>query len=479
MLRPSIERGVARSASDALSRLPRALLVVVPASLISALIVVGIAVGSGALELVGSTLALVAAVVAPEVGLGVLVVLAPLQPPPAIPAPGLNFLLVGALLVGCLWRLPIDRPRLRLSASALFLLGFLVYISAQQLPDMLGGYRGDEGHTIGYLFFQVLAGFGLILAAGYLLRGRSPWPILIMAMIGAALAAIVTVATFENQGAGSPFGGLVAVADAGLRAAGPFVNPNYMGTFAAAVLVGIVAVWTSVSSPIAKSLLVGLAILCLIAIVEAQSRGAIVAGFAAIAAVVWLRSRPLAISIVALGVIAAVLIYPAFVQWRLTNELGDASDAGYVAMTQSDDARLNASLAGPAMFAAEPIFGVGFGQFVEKSVEISGLDTAINAHNWYVNVLAEQGTTGGLLWLGAMVATIFELRKRRGVARVVGIGMFAMIVVGSNFLELPDSFQLAAIPAVILVAALVAKWPERTRIIARGTPATVPEGTMA
>jgi O-antigen ligase len=257
------------------------------------------------------------------------------------------------------------------------------------------------------------------------------------------------------------------------------VNPNYMGTFAAAILVGIVAIWTSVSSPIAKSLLIGLALLCLIAIVEAQSRGAIVAGFAAIAAVVWLRSRPLAISIVALGVVAAVLIYPAFVQWRLTNELGDASDAGYVAMTQSDDARLNASLAGPAMFAAEPIFGVGFGQFVEKSVEISGLDTAINAHNWYVNVLAEQGTTGGLLWLGAMVATLYELRKLRGVARVVGIGMFAMIVVGSNFLELPDSFQLAAIPAVILVAALVANWPERTRIIARRTPAAVPERTMA
>ena len=109
-----------------------------------------------------------------------------------------------------------DRPtQLRLNPSALFLLGYLVYVSAQQLPDMLAGYRGDEGHTIGYLFFQVLTGFGLVLVAGYVLRGRSPLPVLTMALLGAAVAATVTAATFENQGAGSPFGGLVAVAEPG------------------------------------------------------------------------------------------------------------------------------------------------------------------------------------------------------------------------------------------------------------------------
>ena len=124
-------------------------------------------------------------------------------------------------------------------------------------------------------------------------------------------------------------------------------------------------------------------------------------------------------------------------------------------MAESDDARLQASLAGPAMFLAEPVFGVGFGQFVTKSVEISGLTTGINAHNWYVNVLAEQGTTGGLLWLGATVATAVELLRRRGVARAVGLGSYATLVVGFLFLEGPTAIQLVAVPSLFLIAGLV------------------------
>jgi hypothetical protein len=439
-------------------RIAAALWIIVPAAAISALIILGVMLGNGPLTLAGAGLALVAALLAPEVGLAVLVSIAPLQAPPGIPAPGLNLMLVGALLFGCILRLPLDRPRLRLTKSGLFLLGFVVYATAQQMPELLGGYAGDEGHAVGYLFFQLLTGFGTILAAAYILRGRSPLPVLTLALAGAVVATTVAVATFESPVAGPPLGRLVATAEVGLRAAGPFVNPNYMGTFAAAVLVGIVAIWTAVASRTGRALIVGLAILCLVALVQAQSRGALVAGFAGVAAVVWIRSRPLAVALVGAGLVAAVLIYPAFVEWRLTNLRGEVSDAGYVAMTESDDARLQATLAGPAMFLSEPIFGVGFGQFVEKSVEISGLETGINAHNWYVNVLAEQGLTGGLLWLGGTVALAAELRSRRGVGRRVGVGMLATLTSGFLFLEGPTSFQLIAVPSLFLVAALVSDW---------------------
>jgi len=272
------------------------------------------------------------------------------------------------------------------------------------------------------------------------------------------VATVTAIATFENPASGPPFAGLLATTDIGVRAAGPFVNPNYMGTFAVAVLVAIAGVWTAVSSSLGRLLLVAVAVLCLVAMVQAQSRGAFLAGFAGIAAIVWLRSRPLAVAIVGVGLIGAVLIYPAFVEWRLTNLRGDVTDAGYVAMTESDDARLNATLAGPAMFLSEPIVGVGFGEFVEKSVTVSGLDTGINAHNWYVNVLAEQGITGGLLWLGATLAFANELRRRRGAARLVGIGVFTTLVVGFLFLEGPTSFQLVAVPSMFLIAALVSDW---------------------
>src|SRR5688572_20170810 len=63
--------------------------VVIPAAVISAVVVVGISLGSAPLATVGAGLALLVAVLAPEVGLAVLATLAPLQPPPSIPAPGL------------------------------------------------------------------------------------------------------------------------------------------------------------------------------------------------------------------------------------------------------------------------------------------------------------------------------------------------------------------------------------------------------
>ena len=440
------------------ARVQAALWVIVPAAMICAVVIGGMSLGSGGLILVGAGLALLSALLAPEVGLAVLAFLAPQLAPPGIPTPGLNLLLAAALVMGCVYRLPLDRPRLRLSTSGVFLLGFVIYVIAQQLPTMLDGYGGDLGRTVGYLFFQLMAGFFTILAAAYILRGRSPIPVLAMALAGAFVATIVAVLTFDQPVSGPPFAGLVATTDLGMRAAGPFGNPNYMGTFAVVTLVAIAGIWTAISAPLGRLLLVGVAVVCVVALVQAQSRGAVVAGFAGIAAIVWLRSRPLALAIVGVGLVTAVLIYPAFVEWRLTNLRGAPSDAGYVAMTESDDARLQAALAGPAMFLSEPIFGVGFGAFEEKSVEVSGLETGINSHNWYVNVLAEQGITGGLLWLGATLAVAAELRARRGPARLVGVGVFTTMSVGFLFLEGPTSFQLIAVPSLFLIAALVSDW---------------------
>ena len=199
-----------------------------------------------------------------------------------------------------------------------------------------------------------------------------------------------------------------------------------MGAFAAVVLVGILgAVERRPFRPAGTAPRV--AILCVVSVVQAQSRGAMIAGFAGVSVLAWIRNRPLAVAFVGVGVVAAALIYPAFVAVAAREPPRRCHGRRLRGDVESDDARLNASLAGPAMFLAEPIFGVGFGQYVAKSVEISGLDTGINAHNWYINVLAEQGTTGGLLWLGAIVAGVVELRARRGVARRIGIGVFTIL----------------------------------------------------
>jgi hypothetical protein len=205
-------------------------------------------------------------------------------------------------------------------------------------------------------------------------------------------------------------------------------------------------------------MLLAVAFLCLISLFESQSRGAMIAGFAGIAALVWIRSRPVALAIVGTGLVAAVLIYPAFVEWRLNNLKGSASDLNYAAMAESDGKRLGGTLAGPPLFLAEPVFGVGFIQFFDKSISIAGRQTGINAHNWYVNVLGEEGSIGGVLWFGALAAVLIELRARRGVARTVGLAVFVSLVVGFNFLESPKAYQTIALPLLFLIAALTADW---------------------
>ena len=80
--------------------------IIVPAAVISGLSSSERPLGSGPVILVGAALALLAAVLAPEVGLAVLAALAPLVPPRASRPRASNLMLVGALLLGCIYRLP-------------------------------------------------------------------------------------------------------------------------------------------------------------------------------------------------------------------------------------------------------------------------------------------------------------------------------------------------------------------------------------
>ena len=170
-------------------------------------------VGSMALESVpmmalASAVVIGAAVLWPNVGLATLAFMAPLKPPPIVPAPGFLALLVAALLLGCILRLPIQRRALRLGAPIIVLLGYVLYISVQQAPEMLAGYASKADHDVGFLYFQFLTAVGLLIAAGYLLEGRSPYPVLVLGLAGALLTATIALATYNAPPAGPPFAGL-------------------------------------------------------------------------------------------------------------------------------------------------------------------------------------------------------------------------------------------------------------------------------
>jgi hypothetical protein len=428
---------------------------------IVAAIVLGMALDIAPLATVAAIAAIVVALIAPIIGLAILGFMVALVPPPSIPAPGFDTILVGAILLGCIYRLPIDRPKTRASAPLLIVVAYVLYVLVQQLPEMLGGYAGQDGHDVGYLFGQLLTGFGVIVVAGYLLNGRSPYPVLAMTLAGAGVAGFLAIATYGTTVAGPPLGRLVAISGDLGRATGTFSNPNYLGTFSAIMGVAALSLLTILSSRRVRAALIGVGLVLAAAVLLSLSRGAIIAALGGIAVLVLYRSRVLAVALLGLGLLGVTVIYPAFVQWRLESLTGSASAAAYVIMTESDDSRLAGVLAAPQLFLTSPVIGIGFGHFVPMSAQVSG-GLQINAHNWYLTVLAEQGVVGVVMWVLLAVAVVVALRTRAPSAQAVGFGVLGALGAAAFFLEPPTSFQMIAPPLIFVVAALVGEWgPER------------------
>jgi putative inorganic carbon (HCO3(-)) transporter len=85
----------------------------------------------------------------------------------------------------------------------------------------------------------------------------------------------------------------------------------------------------------------------------------------------------------------------------MTLDFGGRSLAG--ALDESSSARLDAWTEGLEMLKSQPIFGVGYGQFVDHHT--------LTAHNALVLSFAETGLLGCFLWVGLLVVTMLELHR--------------------------------------------------------------------
>lgn len=429
---------------------------------ISGGIVAGMFLESGTLMVVAALAAFVTGLFFPGLGLVVLAFMGPLRSPPAIPAPGFNVILVAAILLGCVYRLPISRTRLRVSPPLLLLFAFVLYAFVQQIPDMATGYAGVRSHDVGYLFFQLLTGLGTVVAAGFVLRGRSPYPFIVALLMSATFAAVLGIVTAD----GVPYAGLanlLAPSDVASRATGPFGNPNSFGqllAYATALAAGWFA--STHSLRLRAGLLVAVGIMGY-AVSLSLSRGAVATLFAGLVALAFTRSRAMGFAAVGAALVLVIVGYPMFVEWRLTTEAGSASSAAVAQLAASDEGRLGAVLAGPALFATSPIFGIGFGQYKYMSALVTDQGAGLVAHNWYGTVLAEQGLVGIVLWLLMLVTVGVWLQSRPARPRSIGFAMLGAVIVGCLFLEPPTSFQTSVLPTIVLTGALVGDWAGRTR----------------
>jgi O-antigen ligase len=334
----------------------------------------------------------------------------------------------------------------------------MLYVFAQQTPEMLTGWAAGPDHDVGYRFLQLVAGFGTIAAAAYVFSRRSPFPIIAMALAGGSIAASLAIASFETTSVGPPLAGLLAVAEDTTRALGPFGNPNYLGAFSAIAVATAAGLLPGVRAPVVRLLLVAVAVVAAIAIALSLSRAAVVAVLAGLACVAWWRSRRLALALAGTAVIGVLIIYPAFLEWRLESLRGVVSTAGYAAISASDEGRLSGLLVGPQLFLSSPLFGVGFAHYEALSVEIGGVAVPINAHNWYIEVLAEQGIVGVLLWIAIAIVLVRDLWRRPPLAQVAGFSALGALAAAGLFLEAPTSYQTVALPLLVITAALVSDW---------------------
>ena len=415
--------------------------------------------GSSTLILLASGLVLAGSLLSPISGLIAVAFMAPFPRPLEIPTPGLYVAILGAIFMGTVLRLPIDRPRLRWPTLEVSLIGaFLVYVTANFVGGRLFGLASARGSSIASLYSQMLTGILTFIAANLVLRGRSPYPVLAALLLSALLASAMALAQYV--GAELLFGDLMGGGElqgrtAVDRATGPFLDPNYFGAYLAAATTLGVACAVIAHSRALKIVTMALSAFVGVALVLTLSRGALVALAAGLVTVAFTRGRRAGFLTLAAMLLAALVAWPLFADVRYAAN-PDIAAAGLGSQLESSG-RTGAWLGGLEVFLSSPVFGVGFGRTVDLA------SSGITSHNWYVGLLAETGITGLVLWALFIAASVLALRNRPPTARTLGYSVLAAWMVASVFIEVPRIYATSGVVLIVLAAAIAADWTLRDR----------------
>jgi O-antigen ligase len=221
------------------------------------------------------------------------------------------------------------------------------------------------------------------------------------------------------------------------RVASTFAHPNQLAGFLVVMVAVGVALYGFFSSRVARAACLALVGLAVLATVVTYSRGALLALLALPLVYAGMRRMwPLAV------VAAAVIVLLAPGTWRdRVAGIGDTS-APEIA------SRLDLWEAAGDIFEERPVAGVGLDGYGPAYVDLAEgsrlhlrlYGEPVNAHNVYLNTLAEQGLIGGaalILLLAALIRLTLALwRSANPLARTLGqmiAGVGAVLVVHSIF----------------------------------------------
>lgn len=426
---------------------------------LAAAILVLTAAGYGGLATVAGYVAIVVAAIAPPIGLAVLVLHAPEREPTAFASLGFHFVLAISVLVGCLVRLRSETHWVRFDALSTILLTFGAFAFIQVLAtpqDPLG----EQANSATLQLLGLAAGGALLFAARHLLGTRDWRPFLDCAILSAVVAGGLAIASFATNGAlQSAIPSVYGVGRDFERAVGPINDPNYFGLF---VVTGLLIALHRLSvGPLWQRIATaGAAAVISISVVVSFSRGALFAAAFGIIILAFSRSKQVGIATIILGGLVVATAYPAFSESRFELTNPTARHAASVAIVgASDQARLAAGAASLKLFARDPIFGIGFGQYHFVSpLYLAGGQTSY-AHNWYANVLAEQGALGISLVVLASMLIVARLWWAPPSRRSLALSVLGAYAVGCIFTEAPSHFPTSAIAWLVVGAALARPAP--------------------
>jgi O-antigen ligase len=389
----------------------------------------------------------------PPTGLAVLVLLIPFREPAGFGPMGFYLVLATGILLGCLARLPRDRP-LRLELLWAVLLGFGAFATLQVLATP-SDFLGQQMLSATLQLAGLAGGGAVLLAAQHLLRTRDPGPYLDLAVISGSVVAGLAVASEVSGGAVQA--ALSSVYGIGLlqdRAIGTFSNANYFGLFAVTTL--LVAIQrASFGAPWRRALTAGAAALISVAVLLSFSRGALLAAAFGVIALAFSRNKRTGIAAICLCLVTGILLYGSFsaARFAVTNPT-QSSSAALLGQQSSDEGRLTAGLVGFQLFRQDPIFGIGFGQYHFVSPRYLAGNQATYSHDWYVNVLAEQGLVGISLMALAAVLVAARVRRSTPARRGLAVSMLCAYAVGCLFTEAPGQLQTSGVAWLVVGAAL-------------------------
>lgn len=395
-------------------------------------------------------------VVWPASGLAMLALIMPMREPEGLVPIRFNAVLAGGITLGCILRLPIDRFPMRVHPGAVLLAGYLL-VSGLSIMPLLSGHPPEWVPSAFNTLLRLSTGVALLLSASYLFRLMSPWPILVLGMVGATLAALLALGDILGY---LPVPAIMQglVEDTGsARASGAFADPNFLGLYAATAAVFTLGLVEVAPRPV-KFVLIPLTVLLLACVALTYSRGALVGAAAGIVVLVARWNLRASILLAVMLVILGAALYEPFLEARQGGPLLPIDEFDLARSQESRQAMLEAGI---AMFAAFPVFGAGYGvfQFVSPAFVLGAAPDSTFSHNMYVNVLGEQGIVGMLIVATLVVIAIVAVLRSGSPLTSAFLGMGAAFLGASVFLHSATVFQSVSLVWLALAVTLTTGRP--------------------